>query len=204
MASPRAAVYLRVSSKDGRQDEANQEPDCARLCAARGWDPVFFRERESGAKLRPEWRRVIEAARLGHVGAVVFWSLDRTGRNRIEVCRDIEMIGHYGVVVASVKEPWLEQPIGPIRDILLQVMAWVAEGERVRLIERTRAGLARARQLGKTLGRPKKPHLAMAQAIGEVNDGRPLATVARHYKIPRASLRRAMGTLGVAIKGGSS
>jgi DNA invertase Pin-like site-specific DNA recombinase len=200
----KAAVYLRVSSKDGRQDEANQEPDCARLCAARGWDPVFFRERESGAKLRPEWRRVVEASRLGHVGAVVFWSLDRTGRNRVEVCRDAEMLGHYGVVIASVKEPWLEQPIGPIRDILLQFMAWIAEGERVRLIERTRAGLARARALGKTLGRPRVKHAGLPDAIAAASMGVPLARAARDHKVPRATLRHAMGTLGIVAKKGGA
>jgi len=79
----KAAIYLRVST-DG-QTEENQEPDCLRLCAARGWEPVVIRETESGAKERPEWRRVVELARRGQVGAVVFWALDRIGRKSLQI-----------------------------------------------------------------------------------------------------------------------
>jgi DNA invertase Pin-like site-specific DNA recombinase len=149
-----AAVYLRVSSKGGRQDEANQEPDCVRLCEARGWTPQFFREQESAVKDRPQWRAVVEAARRGNVRAVVFWALDRTGRTRVQIAHDIGELARFGVAVASVQDAWIDQPPGPLRDLLLQLMAWVAEGERRRLIERTRAGLDRARAQGKRFGRP--------------------------------------------------
>jgi len=150
-----AAVYLRVSSKDGRQTEANQEPDCVRLCEARGWTPRFFREQESGAKVRPIWRSMIEAARLGEVRAVVFWALDRTGRTRVQIAHDVAELARFGVSIASVKDAWVDQPAGPLRDLLIQIMGWVAEGERARLIERTRAGLDRARAQGKRFGRPR-------------------------------------------------
>lgn len=148
----KAAVYLRVSTD--RQDEANQEPDCLRLCAARGWEPVIVRETESGAKHRPGWRRVVEMARRAEVGAVVLWALDRMGRKRVEIAHDIAELGRFRVHVVSVMDAWLDQPDGPLRDLLVQLMAWVAEGERRRLIERTRAGLARARAQGRRLGRP--------------------------------------------------
>lgn len=149
-----AAVYLRVSSKDGRQDEVNQEPACLALCLARGWVPRVVTERESGAKRRPVWELLKEDCRKGMTRAVVFWALDRIGRNRVQVAHDVAELARWGVQVVSVQDPWLDQPAGPLRDLLLQIMAWVAEGERARLIDRTRAGLARARTLGKTLGRP--------------------------------------------------
>ena len=162
----KAAVYLRVSSRDGRQDEANQEPDCARLCTARGWEPVWYRERESGAKARPVWRAVMEAARVGQVRAVVVWSLDRTGRSRVQIVHDLAELLRWRVDVASVKDSWLDQAPGPTRDLLVQIMAWVAEGERLRLIERTHAGLARARAKGKKLGRPAGvPAAALERAV---------------------------------------
>lgn len=182
-----AGVYLRVST--GRQDEANQEPDCARLCAARGWTPVYYREQESGAKQRPEWRRLIEAARTGHLGAVVFWALDRTGRNRAQICRDVEALGHYNVHLASVQDAWLDQPAGPFRDLMLQVVAWFAEGERRRLIDRTKAGLARARLLGKTLGRPPASARAVAEGKMLIAQGVPLAEAARRSGLARSTLQ---------------
>ncbi len=163
----KAAVYLRVSSRDGRQDEANQEPDCARLCEARDWEPVWYRERESSVKDRPVWRSVLEAARVGQVRAVVVWSLDRIGRTRVQIAHDLAELFRWGAAVSSVRDPWLSEA-GPFRDLLIQVMGWVAEGERQRLIERTHAGLARARAKGIKLGRKGKvvgPALEAAVAL---------------------------------------
>jgi len=37
---------------------------------------------------------------------------------------------------------------------LLAIFSWVAQQERKRIIERTKAGLERAKRQGKTLGRP--------------------------------------------------
>jgi DNA invertase Pin-like site-specific DNA recombinase len=192
----KAAVYLRVSSKDGRQDEANQEPECVRLCTSRGWEAEVFRERESGAKDRPVWRSVIEAARLGSVGAVVFWALDRAGRNRVQVAHDLGELFRFRVHVASVKDSWLDVGSGPLRDLLVQVMAWVAQGERDRLIERTKAGLARARAQGKVLGRPRVSGDALVRAVAKVRLGVPVATAAREAGVARSTLRAVLAKKG--------
>jgi DNA invertase Pin-like site-specific DNA recombinase len=45
--------------------------------------------------------------------------------------------------------------VGPFADVILALFATFAKLERSRLIERTKAGLQRARAEGKTLGRPK-------------------------------------------------
>lgn len=159
-----AAVYLRVSGE--RQDEANQEPDCLRLCAARGWETLVFRERMSGVKRRPEWERLKEAARTGGVGAVVFWALDRTGRTPVQIAHDVGELWRWNMEVTSVKDAWIDQPAGPLRDLLLHLMAWVAGTERRKLIERTVAGIARVRAAGKTWGRRRTvPEMARARAI---------------------------------------
>lgn len=55
--------------------------------------------------------------------------------------------------VISVREPWLDTS-GPLRSLLIAIFSWCAEQERLRLIERTRAGLDRARRQGKRNGRP--------------------------------------------------
>jgi putative DNA-invertase from lambdoid prophage Rac len=175
----KAAVYLRVSSRDGRQDEENQEPDCRRLCEARGWEPVIYRERESGVKERPVWRSVLEAARTGQVRAVVVWALDRIGRTRVQVAHDLAELLRWRVDVVSVRDPWLDQA-GPMRELLVQVMAWVAEGERQRLIERTHAGLARARAKGIKLGRkPSIPQPVVMRALWIRATGVPWSEVVR-------------------------
>lgn len=151
----KAGNYLRVSTD--KQDESNQEPDCRRLCEARGWEPVWYREVLSGAKKRPVWDRLKEDVRTGAIRVVVFWALDRTGRTRVQIAYDLGELFRFGAEVASVKDAWLDMPAGPTRDLLVQIMAWVAEGERSRLIERTKAGLARAVAAGRKLGRRAIP-----------------------------------------------
>lgn len=164
-----AAIYLRVSSTDGRQDEANQEPDTRRICEARGW-PVapehVFRERESGVKKRPVWAACMESARRGHVGAVVLYSLSRCGRNRVQISADIASLLSWQTRVVSVRESWIDNAEPKLRELLIQVVGWVAEGERDELIARTRAGLARARANGVQFGPKRKIPEDLALAMG--------------------------------------
>jgi DNA invertase Pin-like site-specific DNA recombinase len=192
-----ADVYLRVSSKDGRQDEANQEPDCARLCEARGFEATWFRERESGAKKRPEWDRVLERARVGHSRVVVFWSVDRVGRTRVEVMKDLWELARTGVAVVSCKERIVDIPAAgadasPLLVIMReQAIGWLtfaAEDERRKLIERTRAGLARARAAGVVFGRKRRPiDLEVARTL-LAQEGATPASVARVLNVPRKTL----------------
>ena len=148
-----AAVYLRVSTD--AQTEKNQEPDCLRLCTARALEPHVIRETMSGAKKRPGWERLKDMVRTGRARVVVFWALDRTGRTRVQIAHDLSELWRWGAQVVSVKDAWVDQPPGPLRDLLVQIMAWAAENERAKLIERTRAGIARARSEGKQIGRAR-------------------------------------------------
>lgn len=150
----KAAIYLRVSG--ARQDEENQEPECVRICAARGWEPVIFRDVETGSKrvaARAGLSACLEAARLGQVGAVVVWALDRLGRDRFDVGVTLRRLFGWGAGVVSARESWVDQA-GPFRDLMVEIVAWFAEQERARIIERTRAGLDAARARGVRLGRP--------------------------------------------------
>lgn len=187
----KAAVYLRVSTD--KQDELAQEPDCLRLCAARQWEPVLYREVGSGAKQRPVWDRLKNDVRLGVVGAVVFWALDRTGRTRVQVAHDLGELFRFGAVVASVKDAWLDVGAGPLRDLLVQIMAWVAEGERRRLIERTKAGLARAVARGVRLGRKpvNKERLVRVRELYELQ-GRQVA-LGKRAKVSAYEVAKELG-----------
>jgi putative DNA-invertase from lambdoid prophage Rac len=202
----KAAVYLRVSTD--RQDELAQEPDCLRLCGARSWEPVLYREVESGAKKRPVWDALKNDVRIGKVGAVVFWALDRTGRTRVQVAHDLGEVFRHGAQVASVKDAWLDMPPGPMRDLLVQVMAWVAEGERSRLIERTNAGLVRAKAKGVKLGRKfLAPELVGAIRV-QWALGRNPYQAAKEIEVKQSTIRtyyaRFKAAKGCATKGGEN
>jgi putative DNA-invertase from lambdoid prophage Rac len=96
-----------------------------------------------------------------------------------------------GVPVLSVREGWLDTS-GPVRPLLVAIFGWVAEQERTRLIERTRAGLARARAQGKRLGRPPASPVLLHAARDLVLAGVPVAEAARRKGLARSSLRRFM------------
>ena len=182
----KAAIYLRVSTDE--QQHQNQLPDCERICAARGWEPVLFVETESGAKQRPAWNHILHLARLGDIGAVVIWALDRAGRTRVQVAHDLGELFRWRVQVASVRDPWLDVAPGPLRDLLVQLLAWVAEGERDQLVARTKAGQARARAQGKPPGRPKADPRKVERALRLMANGMGPAEAARQTGIPRGSL----------------
>lgn len=192
----KAAAYVRVSKSDGSQTGANQEPEILRLCAARGWEPVWFREEESAVKYRPQWERVKAAVHRGEVGAVVVWALDRAGRDRVQLAHDLAEFSRKGATVVSVREPWVDQPIGPLRDLLIQVMAWFAESERARLIERTRAGQLRAWTAGKRKGRPGLPAAVVDSIAKKYNAGRSSFLAAKDLTLPESTVRNVYKRLG--------
>jgi DNA invertase Pin-like site-specific DNA recombinase len=160
---PDAAVYYRVSKQDGSQTTDNQIPDVESLARARGdaLPPALcFAEQESAAKSRPVFQKMLEAAGRGRFRTLYIWAIDRFGRNLAGNLDDFRRLAACGVKVVSVREPWLEQE-GPTRDLMVAIFSWVAQQERARLIERTNAGLARARKEGVKLGRPRVPRDAM-------------------------------------------
>ena len=196
----RAALYLRVSTED--QTEENQAPDLHRIAAARGWEPVEYREKASGTRDdRPELARVMEAARRGEVGALVVWSLSRLHRHQGRTIRDVLELDRLGVVVVSHRETWLDTG-GPMRGLLLSIFAWFYEYERAELVARTKAGLDRARRQGKRLGqRPASP-LALALALQRVQEGASLRAAAEEAGVGLATLHRALARSANVVPGG--
>lgn len=187
----RAALYLRVSREELSLD--NQRPDVARVARARDFDVVAtYQESVSAAKVRPEYNRLMADARSGHFRVVIVWSIDRFGRSMADNLRDVLELDRLGVQLVSVKEPWLDTG-GPARDLLLAIFSWVAEQERRRLIERTKAGMERARKSGKHIGRPVRVTAQVARAASRLREeGRSVRDIAIALKLPRTSVQRAL------------
>jgi DNA invertase Pin-like site-specific DNA recombinase len=182
-------VYLRVSTD--RQTTQNQVADLDRLVRARGYEPMIYEEVESAAKARPVLDRLLADARAGRLAAVAVWALDRLHRSMIGAIQVVLELDRLGVRVVSVREPWLDTD-SPVRPLLVAIFGWVAEQERTRLIERTKAGMWRARRDGKVIGRPRTSTVLLHAATELVAAGVPVATAARRKGVSRASLRRWM------------
>jgi DNA invertase Pin-like site-specific DNA recombinase len=182
----KAAVYVRVSTD--RQTVQNQLADLERLAQARGYEVTVYEEVESAAKARPVLDRLLADARAGRVQAVAVWALDRLHRSMMGAIQTVLELDRLGVRVLSARESWLDTD-SPVRPLLVAIFGWVAEQERTRLIERTKAGMARARTEGKKIGRPRTSPLKLAAAAADVEAGMSWRAAARKSGIPEATLR---------------
>ena len=151
----KAAIWTRVSTEE--QEGANQERQLLDLARARSLE-VVQTYRVTGSAYRGQHQRELSQlyrdAHRGRFEALLVWALDRLSRQGIAaIIGVLSRLEQLGVRVISHQEAWLDTG-GPARDLLLAVMGWVAQQEAVRLSERTKAGMERARAEGKRIGRP--------------------------------------------------
>jgi DNA invertase Pin-like site-specific DNA recombinase len=190
-----AAIYVRVST-DGQTVE-NQRPELDQLARERKVTVVAtYAENASAARRRPEFDRMMTEARSGAFSVLLVWSLDRFGRSMAGNVSDALALDRAGVELISLREPWLDTG-GPVRDLLLAIFSWVAEQEIRRLVERTNAGIERARlkgtKSGKPIGRPPRLlHAEIERAIALHAEGRSVRAIAKALEIPRSTVARAL------------
>jgi len=153
----RVALYARVSSKDKGQDIANQLRQLREFCARQGWDVVReYTDKASGKRSdREQFQAMFQAASQHQFDCVLFWSLDRFSREGVyETLVHLKRLTDLGVAFKSYTEQYLDGT-GLFRDAIIGILAALAKQERVRLSERVRAGLDRARAQGRVGGRPR-------------------------------------------------
>jgi DNA invertase Pin-like site-specific DNA recombinase len=154
----RVAIYTRVSTLGTGQDTENQAIQLREYCHRQGWTIVQeYVDRVTGKHSdREQFQRLFQDAAQRHWDVVLFWSLDRFSREGVrETLNHLERLTSYGVGWRSFTEQYLDS-CGIFKDAVLSILATVAKQERVRLSERTRAGLERARRSGRVPGRPKR------------------------------------------------
>ena len=151
----KVALWLRVSTDDQTVD--NQRLALTELADRKGMDVVAVYEAvASGWKgqQQKQLSQLYQSARLGKFDVVLCWALDRLSREGVSATLQIiDRLGKSGVKVLSLQEQWTEVD-GPLKELLLSIVAWVARMESERRSERTKAGLTRAVKEGKRLGRP--------------------------------------------------
>lgn len=151
------ALYARVSTKD-KQETENQLTQLRQFCARQGWTIVHeYVDKVSGKRSdnRPSFQAMMGAASHREFDLLLFWSLDRLSREGVlPTLRHLEQLTSYGVAWKSYTEQYFDS-CGEFRDAVISIAATLAKQERVRISERTIAGLQTARRHGVTLGRPK-------------------------------------------------
>lgn len=187
----RAAIYLRVSTEE--QTVENQRPDLLRMVKTSGFKVVrVFEEKASAVKSRPSFDRMLEGARRREFDAIFVWALDRFGRSMYGNVSLVLELDALGVQLRSWKETWLDSG-GPTRNLLIAILSWVAEWERARLVERTKAGMERARAQGKHIGRRHRLSPRERDQVRAMKRaGRSVRAIAVALKCPKSTIARAL------------
>ena len=152
----RAAIYARVSTST--QEADNQVLELRAYAARQGWEVTHvFREREHGWEPdREQLKHLLSFAHERKFDLVLVWALDRFSRQGIgPTLQLLRRLREYGTPLVSYKEEFLTQSDPRVAELLLSVLAWVARQEHLRISDRTRAGLARARASGRHPGRQR-------------------------------------------------
>ena len=153
----RIAIYSRVSKDDGTQDPENQlRPLREYAKALNGAVVKEYVDLASGSTSdREHFVGMLEAADKREFDLLLVWSLDRISREGISnTLGYINRLNRAGVALKSLQESWLDTRDEGLGQLLLAIFSWVASQERKRIIERTKAGLAKAKANGVRLGRP--------------------------------------------------
>jgi putative DNA-invertase from lambdoid prophage Rac len=152
----RAALYARVSTTD--QSCEMQTRELREYAARRGWEIAgeYVDTGWSGAKVsRPELNRLMADARLRRFDAIICWKLDRFGRSLVNCVSAIQELASVGVRFLSVSQGLDTDQANPTSQLLLHILAAVAQFERELIRERVMAGMKSAKAKGKAIGRPR-------------------------------------------------
>lgn len=184
----RVFAYCRVSTSD--QTTENQMLEIA----AAGFAVTKQRaveETVSGsvtASDRKGFAKLLD--KLEEDDVLIVTKLDRLGRNAMDVRATVEHLTALGVKVHCLQLGGVDLT-SPAGKMTMQVISAVAEFERDLLIERTQAGILRAKSEGKAFGRPAA--LGEAQRVIVVKrlaEGVSIAQIARDCKTSRQTIMR--------------
>jgi putative DNA-invertase from lambdoid prophage Rac len=184
----RTFLYARVSTAE--QTTANQLQEVA--SAGFAIEPKrIVAESISGsvaARERPGFARLLDRLEDGDV--LIVTKLDRLGRNAMDVRATVEHLASIGVRVHCMALGGVDLTSAAGK-MTMGVLGAVAEFERDLLIERTHAGLARARAEGKRMGRPSAlTEDQRADVRRRLAEGAPVAALARDFKTTRQTIMR--------------
>lgn len=184
----RTFAYCRVSTADQTTDNQVREIEAAgfaietrRVIAETVSGSVAAMERAGFAKL---------VDRLEGGDVLIVTKLDRLGRNAMDVRATVEALAAIGVRVHCLALGGVDLTSAAGK-MTMGVLSAVAEFERDLLIERTQAGLLRAKAEGKALGRPSALTGEQRQAVlASRAQGVSLGVLAKQYGVSRAAIQR--------------
>ncbi len=197
--SKRVALYLRVSTAE--QTVENQRRELEAVAERHGWNvvAVFTDAGISGTKgrdKRPGYDRLCLGIARREFDQVAAWSVDRLGRSLQN------LVAFLGELHAKGVDLYLHQQgldtSTPAGRAMFQMLGVFSEFERAMIVERVKAGLARARGQGKRLGR----HPVCAEVVERIRErlrtGSGILRVAKELGVGTGTVHRVKRSMEAA------
>ncbi|WP_288591095.1 recombinase family protein [uncultured Victivallis sp.] len=183
----RCIIYARVSTED--QTVENQLRELKEYASRQQWQVINeLTDTASGSKTAAErtgLKEVFNLARKKKYDVLLFWSLDRFSREGSRKTLEyLTRLDDYGVKWHSYTEEYISS-LGIFADAIISLMACLAKQERLRISERTKAGMARAAAAGKSIGRPKTAPEVIEQAKQLREKGLSFAAIGKEMNLSR-------------------
>jgi DNA invertase Pin-like site-specific DNA recombinase len=187
----RAAIYVRVSTE--RQTVENQVRELRQIAEHRGWEVVeqYSDAGISGTKGRdgrPGLNLMLNDAKRRKFDVVMAWAIDRLGRSLVDLLHTIQELE------ASSVDLYLDQQsidtTTPMGKLMFQVTGAFAEFERSMIRQRVHAGLKRAVEAGKVLGRPRISDKLEKRIKHELRAGKGILKVAHEVGVGHGTVER--------------
>ncbi len=185
----RVAVYARVSTLE--QSTENQLEDLRSYVQQRGWEiwQEYIDAGISGTKdSRPAINKLMNNARKRKFDTVLVWRFDRFARSTKHLVLALEEFKSLGIQFVSYQEN--VDTGSPLGNAIFTIIGAMAQLERDIIAERVKAGLRRAKNRGKRLGRPKGTAQDVKRIIRLKNEGLSLRQIARRLRISKSTVAR--------------
>ncbi len=186
---PRVFAYVRVSTAGQTTENQLHEINAAGFTVELRRVVSETISGSTAASQRRGFMRLQDKMETGDI--LIVTKLDRLGRNAMDVRATVDRLAAIGVRVhcLALGGADLTSAAGKMT---MQVIAAVAEFERDLLVERTQAGLARAKAEGKSIGRPGALTPSQrADVIRRLDGGASVSALAREYATSRQTILRA-------------
>jgi len=190
--TPRVPIYARVSTSDQSTD--SQLLDLRRYVRERGWNifKEYVDEGISGTKdSRPALNDLMNDAKKRRFDVVLVWRFDRFARSTKHLILALEEFKNLGIDFVSYQENI--DTSSPLGSAIFTIISAVAQLERDIIAERVKAGLRRAKENGKKLGRPQGTALDVESIQKLRRKGLSLHQIAKELNTSKTTVSRLLG-----------
>lgn len=147
---------MRVSTD--KQEANNQLIQLREYCNKAGYEiyQEYIDVISGKEEKRPAYDQMFRDAHMRLFDLVVFWDLSRFSRSgTLFTLQKLKELENIGIDWESYQEPYFRS-VGQFKDVVISILSTIARIEREKISERTKAGMKRAIQMGRPVGKRGK------------------------------------------------